>query len=175
MNPGLDAQQVSWYPRDMVAGMEQDRTRAAQLMLRDIDKAGPDGDRWFLASTSVEGLPMRDGYYLGYLFAKSEGGGQSLPQLARMAPEQIHQEAVTFLTQLAHAGGVEGVSRIRTSANPPHPIVTEPRRSGAPPRYRRLDARPFEDGSVDKTGHRSPDQWEDPEKPELPDPPVPDE
>lgn len=107
MNPGLDAQQVLWYPRDMVARMEQDRARAAQLMLRDIDKTGHDGDRWFLAGTSVEGLPVRAGYYLGYLFAKSEGDGQPLPQLARMAPQQIHGEAVTFLTQLAQAGGAE--------------------------------------------------------------------
>jgi hypothetical protein len=107
MNRGLDAQQVLWYPRDMVARMQQDRARAAQLMLRDIDKTGPDADRWFLASTSVEGLPIRAGYYLGYLFAKSEGDGQSLPQLARKAPQQIHEEAVTFLTQLAQAVNAE--------------------------------------------------------------------
>jgi hypothetical protein len=107
MNPGLDAQQVLWYPHDMVARMEQDRARAARLMLRDIDKAGPDGDRWFLANTSVEGLPIRAGYYLGYLFARSEGDGRPLPQLARLAPRQIHVEAVTFLTRLAQAGGAE--------------------------------------------------------------------
>jgi hypothetical protein len=107
MNPGLDAQQVFWYPRDMVARMEQDRARAARLMLRDIDKTGSDGDRWFLASASVEGLPIRAGYYLGYLFAKSEGDGRSLSQLARMAPRQIHREAVAFLTQLAQGAGVQ--------------------------------------------------------------------
>jgi hypothetical protein len=76
-------------------------------MLRDIDKTGPDADRWFHISPSVEGLPVRAGYYLGYLFAKFEGDGQSLPQLARMTPQQIHRDEVTFLTQLAHAGGAE--------------------------------------------------------------------
>ncbi len=107
MNPRLDAQQVLWYPRDMVIRMQRDGVRAARLMLRDIDKTGPEADRWFLASVSVEGLPIRAGYYLGYLFAKSEGDGRPLTQLARMAPEQIHEEAITFLTQLARAGGAE--------------------------------------------------------------------
>lgn len=60
-----------------------------------------------LASVAIEGLPIRAGYYLGYLFAKSKGDGQSLPQLARMAPRTIHGEAVAFLTQLAQAGGTE--------------------------------------------------------------------
>jgi hypothetical protein len=101
MNPGLDAQQVLWYPRDMVAKMEPNRSRAAQLMLRDIEKTGPDGDRWFVSSTSVDGLPVRAGYYLGYLFAKSVGDGRPLPQLARKPPQQVHEEAVAFLTQVA--------------------------------------------------------------------------
>jgi len=100
MNPGLYAQQILWYPRDMVPRMEQNRARAAQLMLHDIEKTGPDADRWFVSSTSVEGLPVRAGYYLGYLFAKSVGDGQPLPKLARKAPQQVHEEAVTFLTQI---------------------------------------------------------------------------
>jgi hypothetical protein len=104
MNPGLDAQQVLWYPRDMVARMEQDRTRAAQLMLRDIDKTGTQADRWFLAGESVDGLPIRAGYYLGYLFAKSQGDGRPLPQLARAMPELIRGAAVAFLTELAEGG-----------------------------------------------------------------------
>jgi hypothetical protein len=107
MNPGLDAQQVFWYPRDMVNRMERDRAHAARLMLRDIDKTGPDADRWFLASVAVQDLPIRAGYYLGYLFAKSEGDGQPLPQLARMAPEAIHAAAVAFLTRLAEADGAQ--------------------------------------------------------------------
>jgi hypothetical protein len=111
MNPRLSAQQVLWYPRDMVARMETEQVRAARLMLRDIDKTGPDADRWFLAGTSVEGLPNRAGYYLGYLFAKSEGDrgarAQPLPQLARMAPDSIHGAAVTFLTRLAQDGGAD--------------------------------------------------------------------
>jgi hypothetical protein len=101
MNPGLDAQQVLWYPLDMVARMKQERPRAAQLMLHDIEKTGPDADRWFVSNTSVEGLPVRAGYYLGYLFAKSVGDARPLPQLAREAPQQIHEEVVAFLTQIA--------------------------------------------------------------------------
>lgn len=103
MNPGLNAQQVLWYPRDMVARMEQNRARAAQLMLHDIEMTGPYGDRWFVSSTSVEGLPVRAGYYLGYLFAKSVGDGQPLPQLARKIPQKVHEEIVAFLTQIAQS------------------------------------------------------------------------
>jgi hypothetical protein len=107
MNPGLNSQQVLWYPRDMVTRMEQERTRAARLMLRDIDKSGSNADRWFLASDSVEGLPIRAGYYLGYLFAKSQGDGRPLPELARMSPERVHAAAIAFLGQLAESGGAQ--------------------------------------------------------------------
>jgi hypothetical protein len=103
MNSGLDAQQVLWYPRDMVTRMEKDLPFAARLMLQDIDKSGFEGDRWFLANRSVDTLPARAGYYLGYLFAKSEHHGEPLPQLARTSPEQVHADAVRFLRQLAHA------------------------------------------------------------------------
>lgn len=103
MNPGLDAQQVLWYPSDMVTRMKQDLPLAAGLMLRDIDKSGDDADRWFLASQSVDHLPARAGYYLGYLFAKSEHHGEPLPQLARTSPARVHADAVRFLTQLRRA------------------------------------------------------------------------
>jgi hypothetical protein len=105
MNPGLDAQQVLWYPQDLATRMESDLARAAQLMLQDIEKSGSDGNRWFLANKSVDGLPIRAGYYLGYLFAKSEADGHPLPQLARTPPQQVHANAVRFLTQLSHASG----------------------------------------------------------------------
>lgn len=101
MNPTLDAQQVLWYPKDMVARIQPDPARAATLLLRDIDKSGSEAERWFLASVEVEGLPPRAGYYLGYLFASSEAGDRSLPQLARMEPARVHRDAVKFLTELA--------------------------------------------------------------------------
>jgi hypothetical protein len=101
MNPQLDAQQVLWFPRDMVTRMKTETPRAATLLLRDIDKTGPEGDRWFLMGTQVEGLPDRAGYYLGYLFAKSIGEGVELPSLARTSLEQIHEKERTFLADLA--------------------------------------------------------------------------
>jgi hypothetical protein len=106
MNPQLDAQQVLWYPQDMVTRMDKDLARAAVLMLEDVDKRGSDADRWFLASQAVDGLPPRAGYYLGYLFARSEGQGKPLPQLARVPPDRVHANAVRFLMQLANAGGI---------------------------------------------------------------------
>jgi len=105
MNPELDAQQVLWYPRDIVTRMEKDLTHAALLMLQDIEKRGSVADRWFLANQSVDGLPTRADYFVGYLFAKSEGDGKALPQLARIPPDQVHADAVRFLTRIGHAPG----------------------------------------------------------------------
>jgi hypothetical protein len=103
MNPELNAQQVLWSPKNMVARMQLEQVRAAKLMLLDIDKTGSDADRWFLAGQTVEGLPPRAGYYLGYLFAKWAGDGEALPVLARMAPKKVRDEEIKFLTELAHA------------------------------------------------------------------------
>jgi hypothetical protein len=97
----LDAQQVLWFPRDMVARMKTETPRAAELLLRDIDKVGAPGDRWFLGNTQVESLPERAGYYLGYLFAQSVGEHVELPALARLPLEQVRQKELAFLTDLA--------------------------------------------------------------------------
>jgi hypothetical protein len=102
MNPQLDAQQVLWFPQDMVTRMKTETPRAATLLLRDIDKTGSAGDRWFLMGTQVEGLPDRAGYYLGYLFARSVGEGVELPTLARASIEQVHEKERAFLADLAH-------------------------------------------------------------------------
>jgi hypothetical protein len=101
MNPQLEAQQVLWFPRDMVARMRIEAPRAAQLLLRDLDKTGPEADRWFLMGTQVEGLPDRAGYYLGFLFSKSVGDGVELPKLARGPLAEVHQKERTFLSELA--------------------------------------------------------------------------
>jgi hypothetical protein len=100
MNPGLNAQQVLWFPTDIVARMQKDTPRAARLLLADLDKTGTPADRWFLMGTQVEGLPDRAGYYLGYMFAKSVGDGVPLPQLARMPLEEVHERERAFLTRL---------------------------------------------------------------------------
>jgi len=63
-------------------------------------KRGPRPTVGFLMGTQVEGLPDRAGYYLGYLFAKSEGDGVPLPKLARMPLEEVHQRERAFLTRL---------------------------------------------------------------------------
>jgi hypothetical protein len=100
MNPSLNAQQVLWFPRDIVVRMQKDTPRAAKLLLADLDKTGMPADRWFLMGTQVEGLPDRAGYYLGYLFAKSVGDGVPLPKLARMPLEQVHEQERAFLARL---------------------------------------------------------------------------
>jgi len=101
MNPKLDAQHVLWSPSDIVARMQTETPRAARLLLADIEKTGPQQQRWFLSGTQVDGLPARAGYYLGYLFAKSVGEGVPLPQLAHRPLDQVHQQEVAFLTKLS--------------------------------------------------------------------------
>jgi uncharacterized protein YjaZ len=101
MNPKLDAQHVLWSPSDIVARMQKQTPRAARLLLADIEKTGPQQQRWFLSGTQVDGLPARAGYYLGYLYAKSVGEGVPLPQLAHRPLDQVHQQEVAFLTKLS--------------------------------------------------------------------------
>jgi hypothetical protein len=92
----------------MVARMQLEQVRAAKLLLLDIDKTGADADRWFLAHNTVEGLPDRAGYYLGYLFCKSTGEGVALPVLARRSPQKVREEEIKFLTELAHSADKSG-------------------------------------------------------------------
>jgi len=68
-------------------------------MLEDLD--GHEGySRWFTAGSNPPGLPMRSGYYLGYLMAKQLDRGD-LAALAKMPPQQVEREARSFLESLA--------------------------------------------------------------------------
>lgn len=99
LNPSLTAPEIFWIPRDMQAQMQPHLAEAAALMLADLD--GHEGyGRWFVADSSPPGLPVRSGYYLGYLMAKHLDRGD-LAALARMSPEEVKVEARKFLTLLA--------------------------------------------------------------------------
>jgi hypothetical protein len=99
LNPTLTAPEIFWTPRDMEAQMQPKLAAAARLMLADLD--GHEGyGRWFMADSSPPGLPVRSGYYLGYLMAKQLDRGD-LAALARMPPQQVALEARRFLESLA--------------------------------------------------------------------------
>lgn len=102
MNPGLNAQQVLWLPRDIDARMQKERARGARLLLADVEKTGADADRWFDAGTSVDGLPERAGYWFGYEFAKSIGDAKTLRDLARMKPADVRVAEIDFLRKEAN-------------------------------------------------------------------------
>ena len=79
--------------------MQPKLAEAARLMLADLD--GHEGySRWFMGDSSPPGLPVRSGYYLGYLMAKHLDHGD-LAALARMSPKEVEVEARKFLTVLA--------------------------------------------------------------------------
>jgi hypothetical protein len=101
MNPALDAQHVLWFPTDIVARMGNEGARGARLLRADMEKTGPEADRWFSAGQSVAGLPQRAGYYYGYLFAKSVGTHRLLAELARLKPADVHRQEIKFLNSLA--------------------------------------------------------------------------
>jgi hypothetical protein len=99
LNPTLTASEIFWIPRDLEEQMQPKLAEAARLMLADLD--GHDGySRWFMASSNAPGLPVRSGYYLGYLMAKQLDRGD-LAALARMPPAQVQREAHAFLESLA--------------------------------------------------------------------------
>jgi hypothetical protein len=99
LNPTLTAPEIFWIPRDMEAQMQPKLAAAARLMLADLD--GHEGySRWFMADSSPPGLPVRAGYYLGYLMAKHLDHGD-LAALARMSPREVKVEARKFLEAVA--------------------------------------------------------------------------
>jgi hypothetical protein len=99
LNPTLTAPEIFWIPRDMEAQMQPKLAEAARLMLADLD--GHAGySRWFMADSSPPGLPVRAGYYLGYLLAKHLDHGD-LAALARMPPKEVAVEARRFLEAVA--------------------------------------------------------------------------
>ena len=100
LNPKLTAPEIFWMPRDMETQLQPKLAEAARLMLADLD--GHEGyDRWFtVGANPPPGLPVRSGYYLGYLMAKRLDRG-NLYTLARMQPEPVAREARRFLESLA--------------------------------------------------------------------------
>jgi hypothetical protein len=97
LTPGLDAQQVLWFPQDIVRRMQAPgaAARAAKLMLADFDKAG---GTWFSSGDAAPGgLPPRAGYYMGYLMASELGKDHPLSWLAQLPPDQVRQHARAFL------------------------------------------------------------------------------
>jgi len=99
LNPTLTAPEIFWVPRDMEAQLQPKLAQAARLMLADLD--GHEGySRWFEGGSNPPGLPVRSGYYLGYLMAKQLDRGD-LAALARMPPKQVEVEARKFLESLA--------------------------------------------------------------------------
>lgn len=99
LNPTLTSAEIFWIPPDMEEQMQPKLATAARLMLADLD--GHEGySRWFMGDSSPPGLPVRSGYYLGYLMAKHLDHGD-LAALARMPLAQVQREARQFLTSLA--------------------------------------------------------------------------
>jgi hypothetical protein len=99
LNPTLTAPEIFWIPRDLEAQMQPKLAEAARLLLADLD--GHEGyGRWFTGGENPPDLPMRAGYYLGYLMAKQLDRGD-LAALARMPPSQVQREAHKFLESLA--------------------------------------------------------------------------
>jgi hypothetical protein len=98
LNPGLDAQQVLWFPQDIVVRMQAPgaTARAARLILADFDKTG--GTNWFSSGDPAPGgLPPRAGYYMGYLMASELGRDHAPGWLAQLPPDQVKQHARAFL------------------------------------------------------------------------------
>jgi hypothetical protein len=97
LNPELSPAQIFWFPRDLDAQVERDLAHWAVLLLDDLDETGGTPyERWFTAG-SADGPPRRAGYYLGYLLAQDLARGRSLPELARLPPEEVRRNAQRFL------------------------------------------------------------------------------
>ncbi|HEX4534857.1 MAG TPA: hypothetical protein VH000_11545, partial [Rhizomicrobium sp.] len=104
MNPSLPAQQVLWFPTDIVARMQAPgvMVRAAKLMLENFDKSDSAHSLFFESGHSTSGLPPRAGYYMGYRMAVELGRDHSLAWLARLHPADVKTRARAFLEKTAN-------------------------------------------------------------------------
>lgn len=103
ITPGATARQALPFPPDLVARMQAPGVmkRAAARMLRDFDKSGSDYGLWFHTTQSYPDLPPCAGYYMGYRAAATLAARYSLPELARLTPEQVKPLLRAFLEEQA--------------------------------------------------------------------------
>ena len=98
LNPELSAAQIFWFPRDLDMQVQRNLAHWAALLLGELDQTGGKAyERWFTAASPTDGPPPRAGYYLGYLLAQELARGRSLPDVARLPPEEVRREAQRFL------------------------------------------------------------------------------
>lgn len=104
LNPKLTAPEIFWMPRDMEEQLKPKLAQAARMIQPELD--GREGVRqWFSGGSSPPGLPVRSGYYLGYLLARHLDRGD-LAALARLPPAEVQREAHAFIERLARGNDV---------------------------------------------------------------------
>jgi hypothetical protein len=103
ITPGATAKQALAWPADLYDRMEAPGAMklAAAQMLQDMDAKGKTYGLWFHMNESHPGLPPCAGYYMGYRMAAALGAKHSLPELARMTPEELKPLVQAYLAEQA--------------------------------------------------------------------------
>jgi len=103
ITPGATPKQALAWPADLYDRMEAPGAMklAAAQMLLDMEAKGKTYGLWFHMNESHPGLPPCAGYYMGYRMAAALASKHTLPELARMTPDELKPLIREFLTEQA--------------------------------------------------------------------------
>jgi hypothetical protein len=91
ITPGATPKQALAWPADLYERMQAPGVMklASAQMLIDMDAKGKTYGLWFHMNESYPGLPSNAGYYMGYRMAEALAARYSLPEMARMSPDDL--------------------------------------------------------------------------------------
>jgi hypothetical protein len=103
ITPGATPKQALAWPADLYERMQAPGAmkQASAQMLIDMDAQGKTYGLWFHMNESYPGLPANAGYYMGYRMAEALAARYSLPELARMTPQDLKPLVRAYLTEQA--------------------------------------------------------------------------
>jgi hypothetical protein len=101
ITPGATPKQALAWPADLYERMQAPGAmkQASAQMLLDMDAKGKTYGLWFHMNESYPGLPSNAGYYMGYRMAEALAARYSLPELARMSPDELKPLIRAYLTE----------------------------------------------------------------------------
>jgi hypothetical protein len=103
LNPGANDQALLFnLPRPIRPEVDANLSLAVCTALARLESEDENEyAQYFFGNASVEGLPPRAGYYLGYLIAKETGRTRTLQELAHLSPSEARPLVATTLASLA--------------------------------------------------------------------------
>ncbi len=103
LNPAVSESKIFGIPPDLAEQARPNVKQIAAEMLKKTDSTSDDVNRrYFLGGSSAPtDIPVRSGYYVGYVIAENTAKTKSLIQLAHLHGPELHQIVLSELKKLA--------------------------------------------------------------------------